>query len=154
MPPFTGLSFPLSSRKTMQNLFAYGSLMCEDIMFAVAGEPLRSSRALLPGYGRFFVENEQYPGVIPYPGDSVDGVVYHEISPAGWERLDHFEGEMYDRRLVSVLGENGDEAHVYCYVIKPEYQQRLTTEKWDFEKFLHGGKEIFLTRYQGFKDIV
>jgi gamma-glutamylcyclotransferase (GGCT)/AIG2-like uncharacterized protein YtfP len=137
----------------MQNLFAYGTLMCEDIMFAVAGEQLRHARALLPRYRRLSVENEQYPGVVPGDGASVDGIVYYDISPEAWSRLDHFEGEMYSRRLVTVLFENGDEGMAHCYVFRPEFQQRLTAEEWDFDMFLRCGKKIFQTRYPGFKGI-
>jgi gamma-glutamylcyclotransferase (GGCT)/AIG2-like uncharacterized protein YtfP len=137
----------------MQNLFTYGSLMCEDIMFAVVGGPLHRTRALLPRYRRLLVKNEHYPGVVPSTYDSVDGIIYHDISPEGWSRLDRFEGEMYSRLLVTVLCENGDEAQVHCYVFRPEFQQRLTAEEWDFDKFLHHDKQLFQTRYPGFKGI-
>jgi gamma-glutamylcyclotransferase (GGCT)/AIG2-like uncharacterized protein YtfP len=138
----------------MQNLFTYGSLMCQDIMFAVCGVPLRHSPAILPQYRRFLVKNEQYPGVVPIEDGLIKGVVYHGISPAVWSRLDHFEGEMYCRCLVTILDENGAETKVYCYVFKPEFRQHLTDEEWDFEMFLRHGKKIFQTRYAGFKDIL
>jgi gamma-glutamylcyclotransferase (GGCT)/AIG2-like uncharacterized protein YtfP len=151
--PFKERSVPVPVRRTMQNLFTYGSLMCEDIMSAVVGGSLRRTRALLPRYRRLLVKNEHYPAVVPSIDDSVDGIVYHDISPEGWSRLDNFEGEMYSRRLVAVLYENGDEAQVYCYVFKPEFQQQLTAEEWDFDMFLRRDKSFFLTRYPGFKDI-
>jgi gamma-glutamylcyclotransferase (GGCT)/AIG2-like uncharacterized protein YtfP len=138
----------------MQNLFTYGSLMCEDIMFAVCGVPLSHSPAVLPRYRRFLVKDEQYPGVVPSDGSSVEGIVYHGISPAVWLRLDRFEGEMYDRCPVTVLHENGAEAQVYCYVFKQEFRQHLTDEEWDFKIFLRHGKKIFQARYAGFKDVL
>ena len=134
----------------MQNLFTYGSLMCEDIMSAVSGGPHSHTPAVLPQYRRFLVKNEQYPGVVPSDGGLVEGIVYHGISPAIWLRLDRFEGEMYSRCPVMVLYENGDEAQVYCYVFKTEFRHHLTDEEWDFETFLHHGKKIFQTRYAGF----
>jgi gamma-glutamylcyclotransferase (GGCT)/AIG2-like uncharacterized protein YtfP len=150
---FEERSVPVPPRKNMQNLFTYGSLMCEDIMFAVVGGALRHTRAILPEHCRLSVKNQHYPGVVPSIDGSVDGIVYHDIAPEGWSRLDRFEGEMYSRRLVTVLYENGDEAQVYCYVFRPEFQQQLTAEEWDFDIFLHSGKRIFQTRYPGFKDI-
>ena len=129
----------------MRNLFTYGSLMCEDIMFAVTGEPLRHTPALLPRYRRFLVKNEQYPGVVPSVEGQVQGVVYHDISPKGWSRLDRFEGDLYTRGLVAVRYEKGDEAMAYCYVFRPEFRDRLTGEEWDFETFLRRGKKIFQT---------
>jgi gamma-glutamylcyclotransferase (GGCT)/AIG2-like uncharacterized protein YtfP len=137
----------------MQNLFTYGSLMCEDIMFAVVGGPLHYTRALLPRYRRYLVKNEHYPGVMPSACGSVDGIVYHDISSEGWARLDRFEGELYNRRLVTVFYENEDEAQVHCYVFRPEFRQQLTTEEWDFNTFLLHGKRLFQTRYPGFKGI-
>ncbi len=138
----------------MQNLFTYGSLMCQDIMSAVTGRQLCHSPALLLQYRRFLVKNEQYPGVVPSDGGLVNGIVYHGISPKVWSRLDRFEGEMYSRCPVTVLYENGAEAQVCCYVFKPEFRQQLTDEEWEFETFLHNGKKIFQTRYAGFKDIL
>ena len=137
----------------MQNLFTYGSLMCEDIMFAVAGGPLSHTPALLLDYCRFLVKNEQYPGVVPSNSGSVKGIVYHHISPEGWSSLDRFEGEMYSRCPVTILYENGAEAQVYRYVFKPEFRQQLTGQGWEFETFLRHGKRIFQTRYSGYKDI-
>ena len=137
----------------MRNLFTYGSLMCEDIMFAVTGDPLRRTPALLSGYRRFLVQNEQYPGVVPSSGGQVQGIVYHDISPKGWSRLDRFEGDFYTRSLVAVRYEMGDEAMAYCYVFRSEFRDRLTGDEWNFETFLRGGKKIFQTQYSGFKDI-
>ena len=122
-------------------------------MFAVAGEPLPHTPALLPGYRRFLIKSEQYPGVIQSIDGQVQGVVYHDISPKGWSRLDRFEGELYTRSLVAVRYEQGDEATAYCYVIRPEFRDRLTGEEWDFETFLRRGKKIFQDRYSGFRDI-
>jgi gamma-glutamylcyclotransferase (GGCT)/AIG2-like uncharacterized protein YtfP len=139
--------------QNISHLFTYGSLMCEDIMVAVAGEPLRHTPARLFQYRRYSVKNEQYPGIVPNNGSVVDGIVYQGITPAIWSRLDRFEGEMYCRRPVTVLLENGAEAQVYCYVFRPEFRQRLTDEEWDLQTFLRQGKKIFQTRYSGFKDI-
>jgi len=54
----------------MENLFTYGSLMCEDILFAVVGRPLFHTRAISTGYCRLAVKNEQYPVSMPSKGQS------------------------------------------------------------------------------------
>lgn len=136
-----------------RDLFTYGSLMCEDIMTSVVGAPLRSTPAILPGYRRFLVRDEQYPGVIIAEGGSVAGRVYHDIAPEGWSRLDRFEGEMYDRAPVTVRYDSGVEAQVCCYVFRPQFRHRLTTTPWDFDAFLRSGKQIFQSQYGGFKAI-
>jgi gamma-glutamylcyclotransferase (GGCT)/AIG2-like uncharacterized protein YtfP len=134
----------------MENLFVYGSLMCEDIMFAVTGTLLRSSLAVLPGYRRFSVKNELYPAVIPSDGHQVEGLVYHGLSAEDLIRLDRFEEGMYDRRPVRVRVKDGARIQAFCYVCRPEFRQELTDQDWDFDRFLADGKKIFQARYPGF----
>lgn len=135
------------------DLFTYGSLMCGDIMTEVAGAQLRATPAVLPGYRRFLVRGEQYPGVVPDRGGTVAGLVYHGIDEEGWARLDRFEGELYDRRPVTVRYENGSGAMVDCYVFRPEFASRLTEIEWEYTAFLRDGKALFQQQYRGFKAI-
>jgi gamma-glutamylcyclotransferase (GGCT)/AIG2-like uncharacterized protein YtfP len=136
-----------------QDLFTYGSLMCEDIMAEVAGVRLPFTAATLRGYQRFSVKDEHYPGVVPCGNGLVPGIVYHRITPACWSRLDRFEGAMYNRCSVTVHYENGVEALVDCYVFRPECTHRLTATEWDYAAFLENGKAIFHQQYCGFKAI-
>lgn len=136
-----------------QDLFTYGSLMCEDIMAEVAGLRLGCTPAILAGYRRFLVKDEQYPGVIEAPTGTVAGIVYHGLTPEVWSRLDRFEGEMYDRRPVTVRYENNTETTVDCYIFRPEFARRLTATEWDYAAFLRGGKALFQSQYCGFKAI-
>lgn len=145
---------PVPIPKTQsQDLFTYGSLMCEDIMAEVAGVRLDCTPAILAGYRRFLVRDEQYPGVIEAPAGSVAGVVYHGLGPEAWARLDRFEGEMYDRRPVTVRYDNNAAGVVDCYVFRSEFAHRLTETEWDFAAFLRGGKALFQSQYFGFKAI-
>lgn len=136
-----------------QDLFTYGSLMCEDIMAEVAGLRLGCTPAILAGYRRFLVKDEQYPGVIEAATGMVAGIVYHGLTPEAWSRLDRFEGEMYDRRPVTVRYENNTEITVDCYVFRSEFAHRLTATEWDYAAFLRGGKALFQSQYCGFKAI-
>jgi gamma-glutamylcyclotransferase (GGCT)/AIG2-like uncharacterized protein YtfP len=135
------------------NLFTYGSLMCEDIMAEVVGFHLCSTPAILPGYHRFLVQDEQYPGVVVTENSSVSGMLYHNITQEGWSRLDRFEGEMYDRIPVTVRLKDSTETMACCYVFRPEFHHLLTTTEWDYAAFLDRGKEIFQRHYCGFKAI-
>lgn len=76
---------------TTHDLFAYGSLMCPDIMAAVSTLAREGHQAVLPGYRRLLVRGEQYPAVIPAPDTSQTGVVYHDITAEGWARLDRLK---------------------------------------------------------------
>jgi gamma-glutamylcyclotransferase (GGCT)/AIG2-like uncharacterized protein YtfP len=136
-----------------QDLFTYGSLMCEDIMASVVGAHLCHTPAVLSGFRRFLVRDEHYPGVVADDAGSVRGRVYHNISPEGWRRLDLFEGEMYVRSEVTVHYADTPDAQVFCYLFRPEFYHRLTTTAWDFDAFLRSGKRIFQRQYCGFKTI-
>lgn len=122
-------------------------------MAAVVGGPLVCTPALLPGFRRFLVNNEQYPGVVADDTGKVPGVVYHSIKPEAWSRLDAFEGEFYDRNLVTVHYANNTMTQVYCYVFRPEFHHHLTRVEWDYAAFLRNGKQIFQSRYCGFKTL-
>ncbi|MFW2364833.1 MAG: gamma-glutamylcyclotransferase family protein, partial [Desulforhopalus sp.] len=63
----------------MINLFTYGSLMCSDIMFPVAGCRPHYTRAILKDYFRSEIVNEEYPGITPQPGALVNGIVYYNL---------------------------------------------------------------------------
>ena len=59
----------------MENLFAYGTLMCEDIMQDVAGCRLSCVPAELRGYSRRRVRGEHYPALVegrPAEGASLE----------------------------------------------------------------------------------
>ncbi len=89
------------------NLFAYGTLMCTEIMQQVAGCLPAQLPATLAGYRRCRLRGEEYPAIVGQQVAVVQGVVYLEVPQEAWRRLDRFEGEMYDRRPVLVDGAGG-----------------------------------------------
>ena len=139
----------------MQNLFTYGSLMCSDIMFQVAGCRADCIPATLKDFKRSRIRGEEYPGIVAQPGVEVEGVLYLDLPPGAIERLDSFEGEQYARQEVQVLTQQSEPCPVaaMAYVIKPEYRELLTGEAWSYGHFLAVGKAEFLKAYQGFRKI-
>lgn len=133
------------------HLFAYGTLMCEEIMLAVTGCRLTGVRCLLRGYERGRIQEEVYPGMVARPGKVVDGVVYSDVPEAAWERLDTFEGEMYRRRVIQVELEDGTAREAQAYVLRPEFAHRLSASPWSLEAFLRFGKARFQRQYLGFE---
>ncbi len=134
----------------MTDLFAYGTLMCDDIMRTVAGCSPSHTHAVLQNYRRHTVKGELYPALVSHKGSLVQGVVYHDIPDTAWRRLDRFEGEMYERCLVNVVLADGRNETVYTYVTRPEFEGRLDSTEWDFEAFLRSGKNSFETTYPGY----
>ncbi len=137
----------------MINLFTYGSLMCSDIMYKVAGCELQFSEALLNNFYRSKIRNEEFPGIVPKPGCMVAGVIYFDLSLEAIKRLDIFEGELYGRQEEAVITENHQPITAMTYVIQPQHRDLLTNEEWSFTDFLADGKKKFEKTYFGFQDL-
>ncbi len=137
----------------MTNLFTYGSLMCSDIMYQVAGYRADFVSATLKDFKRSTIYGEEYPGIAAHPGAEVKGVLYLGLPPEAIERLDIFEGEQYSRQEVHVVTEQSPPGKAMTYIIKPAYSGLLTGEPWSYEHFLAVGKVKFLQAYLGFQRI-
>ncbi len=135
----------------MINLFTYGSLMCSDIMIKVSGCHADFSPARLNNFFRSNIRDREYPGITPRSGAMVTGVLYHNLSFEAIQRLDVFEGELYQRQFVEVVTERHGILKVMTYVIKHQYRNLLTDEEWSFNYFLAVGKKRFEETYTGFQ---
>lgn len=133
-----------------EHCFTYGSLMCADIMSSVCAVPLQGEPASLQDYARHPVRGEDYPGLVAVKGPLVEGILYRNVPPAAWPRLDAFEGVMYERRRIEVRCGDGTRVTAWAYVFKPAYGHLLESGDWDFSRFLAEGRERFCQRYLGF----
>lgn len=131
------------------NFFAYGSLVFDEVIAAVTGARYAGSPAVLEGFARYLVKGATYPGLVPEPGSRVDGLVYHDVSTAAFDRLDRFEGEYYARRTVQVVADGGTVA-AETYVFREEWRHLLSSERWDAEHFRRHHLDRFLGGYRGF----
>ncbi len=132
-----------------KNLFAYGTLMCQEIMFAVTGFPFRGVRGLLRDYHRGTIRGEVYPGIVLRRGEVVEGLVYRDLPEEAWKRLDAFEGGMYYRTVAGIEVDDGTE-QAHAYVVRLEFEDRVGTAPWSFEEFLESNKGFFESKYPGF----
>jgi len=138
----------------MQDLFAYGTLMCADIMRAVSGCPEPAGSAgLLRDHCRLCVRGEHYPGLVPRPGGRVEGIVYHAVPADAWARLDRFEGGLYRRAGVDVELPDASVRRVQTYLVRPELGGCLEDREWQLEAFLRHGKAAFESCYAGYAAI-
>jgi len=137
----------------MKNLFAYGTLMCSNIMEDVSGVWFEGQSAVLHDYTRRCVKSEHYPGLTMEKNGSVDGIIYRNIPEVAWRRLDRFEGEMYRRCPVMVKLDDGTHLEAETYVVKSGFLQHLDAGEWDFDRFLKRGKDDFQQRYRGYKNL-
>lgn len=130
--------------------FAYGTLMCEDIMARISGIRSPFDAAVLHGYARHPVIDEPYPGIAPHEGRTVAGRLYRDLDAAAFERLDAFEGDQYTRATVRVALDDGSWADAQTYVFRSALEHLLMPGEWDFEHFLHRERHLFISRYGGF----
>lgn len=135
------------------NLFVYGTLMDADIMGRVTGSAYQSQEATLQEYSRRTVRGEVYPAIIKQSGCSVDGVVYFNISLVDIERLDKFEGSLYERIEVEVIFNNGERVSSHTYVISTKSAHQLSNDNWSYDNFLAKHKNQFQNGYYGYDEL-
>ena len=122
-------------------------------MGEISGLRLSHEAGTLKGYSRRSVKGKHYPALVPDDGSRVEGVVYRDIPNSVWDRLDRFEGEMYERRLVKIKLSTGTALFAGTYVVRPAFLDQISQCDWDFSDFLQNGKEIFQKHYKGFKSL-
>lgn len=121
-------SLPLS-----QHVFTYGSLMFPQVWEKVVTGRYRCTMATASGYARYALTEETYPGMIVSPTDSVQGIVYFDVSRKDIAALDAFEGTAYRRDTLPVRLENGDLVEAYTYIYLDE--SRLSKLPWHPARF-------------------
>ena len=136
------------------HLFAYGTLICPDIMAEVSGLHRPATSATLRGYRRLRVKGEDYPALLPDAAGFVPGVIYRDIPESAWTLLDRFEGEMYARVQVQVELADGTTAAAETYVINGSFSGCLEEVEWDFTAFLGNGKDRFRMSYKGYLELM
>ena len=119
---------------TERCLFAYGTLQLPEVLQAVLGLRWQGAPALLPGYARYRVRGKPYPAIVPEPGGNVAGLVYSGVGATELEQLDHYEGELYERRTLSVRAGGATLAAV-TYVLGDQHRALLSNESWELGAF-------------------
>ena len=127
--------------------------MCEDIMYEVSGYHLSHEPGILRGYSRRSVTGENFPAIIADREATVDGLIYRNIPSLVWDRLDRFEGKMYERHHVNVELNNQETLSAETYVIHPAYLNLLDQSDWDFDDFIRNGKASFQRHYKGYNSL-
>jgi gamma-glutamylcyclotransferase (GGCT)/AIG2-like uncharacterized protein YtfP len=135
------------------SLFAYGTLVFEDILEMVVGRTLPSLPAHIHDHVRYRVEGEVYPALIEKPGGRVDGRLYTGLDDHAIALLDRFEGDFYDRVEILAVTDDGISHRALTYRVRDEHAHRVTQELWAPSAFGEECRKRFLDRYQGFRRI-
>ena len=126
------------------HLFAYGTLEIPAVMSAVTGQHYPGEAALLPGYTRYLLVNKQYPGIVPRENAEVTGVLYRNLSPDIWRRLDRYEDDFYQRQRVTVFTAGGESLDAWTYIIPVNKHDLLSQLPWDRRHFIKHRLRRFL----------
>ena len=133
------------------NLFAYGTLMDEEIMVRAVGCRPGRQAATLMGHRRHALVGRSYPAIVPREGARVEGICYFDLPDEAWELLDYFEDELYERKEVLVTMQDGSTQPAETYICKPEFYDLLEESDWSFEDFLKSQKAQFEQEYGDFE---
>jgi len=135
----------------VKNIFTYGSLMFAPVWDSLVGNHYESEPAVLGGFRRYAVRDEEYPVIKPDKNNAcVEGVIYYDVGDEDLGELDTFEGNYYTRQKVFVIA-GSKRVCAEVYVLRPRYYAIALPQPWDAEKFSHQGIHQFMARYKGFR---
>ena len=75
------------------------------------------------------------------------------MNPLALQRIDAFEGDMYQRSQVVVHTADNPQIIAYAYILRPEYRAWLTDDRWDLETFQKQHQQEFIDSFDGFEKI-
>lgn len=125
--------------------------MIPDVMYAVTARKFRFKNTMLKGYARFTVKGDSYPGIIPSTNSITEGIIYFNVDELSLERLDEFEGDLYQRIPIQVETKDNEVLNAETYIIKPRYRRCLSSKEWNLKEFAQKHLAAFLETYSGFK---
>ena len=137
-------------------LFAYGSLVVEEVMRAVTGLCPVSEHARLPGYLCRRLRGRSSPGIVPSAERDDDGRLveaegrlYRGVDEGVFARLDDFEGPLDVRTGVGVATASGAVA-CFTYGLASACSNELSDGRWSVEDFVRQDLEEFLAECRSF----
>ncbi len=130
------------------NLFAYGTLMWPEVLEAVIGRKPTGKPATLPGFKRLRVRGECFPVIVKSPDDSVDGILYENLTGPEFALLDRFEGEEYDRAELPVGG-----IAAQVYVLCEKWAHIAEPVLWQPSDFTPEHRAAFCAEYKGWSKL-
>jgi gamma-glutamylcyclotransferase (GGCT)/AIG2-like uncharacterized protein YtfP len=124
--------------------------MLPEVMEIVAGRRFAGRPAALRGWRRRRLRGAVYPALVAAAGETTAGVLFEGLDRATLARLDRFEDEPYERRLLCVTLEGGAECEAFVYVLRPERHALLADEPWQETEFRARHLEAYLAGCRAF----
>ncbi len=113
------------------HLFAYGTLMIPSMVRQLIEREVSSIPGRLDGYACYEVKHQIYPAIVAAHESNVSGVIYKNLSEEDLEKLDVYEGDMYERTCVEVKITDGRLISCQTYVCRAEYLSYLDNKLWN-----------------------
>jgi len=136
----------MSSAMATQSLFVYGTLMHGEIFQRVSGIVRTGEPATLYNYQRFSFNDKVFPGIVPQAGQSVEGLLYRKLTDSAMLRLDHYEGDWYQRVSVDVETASEQTTGAVTYIVAPAHQFRLSKSSWSYDNFVNDSLNNYLSQ--------
>lgn len=128
---------------SVQYIFFYGTLMCPDVYQAVTGRELIAEKASLKNYRIYSLKNRVYPGIVPFRGAEVCGLMT-KVDAETIMRLDQFEGGEYERMSVGINDKSDNKLTGWAYVLREDSYHILASAGWSFQNFLENDLANYL----------
>lgn len=104
-------------------------------MQQICGHRAAGSQARLDGYQCLRLHGLSYPAIRPRTSGQVAGRLYAQLTSAQLAAIDRYEGNVYQRRPVTVCC-GDDLVQAWAYVLLPRYYHRLARQSWVLEAFV------------------
>jgi gamma-glutamylcyclotransferase (GGCT)/AIG2-like uncharacterized protein YtfP len=133
----------------MPHLFAYGSLQLPEVFAAVTGQKEIGQPARIEGYARYRLKDLSYPGLVAECGACTHGILYSDLDPDVWVRLDRFEDVFYRRETLKVSARQLGAVSAEVYVVPSAELGLIDRRPWSLEEFRQQHLSDFMRRCQG-----
>jgi gamma-glutamylcyclotransferase (GGCT)/AIG2-like uncharacterized protein YtfP len=120
----------------LDRLFCYGTLCMPEVMQHIIGREISPVPAVLEDYTCYLLRDQRYPAAVAAEGAALEGLVYSGLTGLELMRLDRYEGVEYRRLRVSVMTLEGRRMHAWVYILRPQYEGKLSDRKFNLENFL------------------
>jgi gamma-glutamylcyclotransferase (GGCT)/AIG2-like uncharacterized protein YtfP len=123
---------------TANCLFAYGTLRVPEVVTALLGRVPAGRPAWAAGWRAARLAGRSYPGLVPAPGATADGLLMVGLTPEEWAIVDAFEGPEYQRRRIRL--DDGTTAVAYLW----RDLTAVREQNWSLAEFVAAGLADFL----------
>ena len=103
--------------------------------------------ASLPGYRRYQVRAQTFPGIVPDAEAVTNGCLIGPIDAPLWQRLDDFESDFYTRETVQVAYPDGSQTPAQTYIVAEAHRHALDDAAWSKHVFERTQLDDYLARF-------